>query len=208
MSTPIRVIGLPGSLRDVSYTRMAVDVALQGAEEAGATTQMIDLREFELPFCDGNQDESAYPADVFRFRDEIKQAHGVILGTPEYHAGMSGVLKNALDLTGFDEFEGKMIGLVGVAGGVLGASHALDSLRAVGRSLHAWVIPEQVTIPRVWQIFEKDGTPKDGRIARRLHTVGERVAHFASIHAAGEDPEFLRLWQSAPENPGGGKSPE
>ncbi len=31
------------------------------------------------------------------------------LGTPEYHAGYSGVLKNALDYMGFAEFEGKMI---------------------------------------------------------------------------------------------------
>ncbi len=43
--------------------------------------------------------------------EEVAGAQGIILGTPEYHGSFSGVLKNALDLMGFDEFEGKMIGL-------------------------------------------------------------------------------------------------
>jgi NAD(P)H-dependent FMN reductase len=44
-------------------------------------------------------------------------ATGIIIGTAEYHGGYSGVLKNALDLMGFAEFEGKTIGLLGVSGG-------------------------------------------------------------------------------------------
>ena len=63
-----------------------------------------------------------------------------ILATPEYHGGSSGVLKNALDLMGFDEFEGKMVGLVGVSGGRMGAVDALNTLRNIGRALHAWVV--------------------------------------------------------------------
>ena len=48
------------------------------------------------------------------------------------------MLKNVMDLMGFDEFQGKMIGLVGVSGGALGASNALATLRTIGRALHAW----------------------------------------------------------------------
>jgi NAD(P)H-dependent FMN reductase len=40
------------------------------------------------------------------------------------------------------EFEGKMIGLVGVSGGSMGAQGGLASLRSIGRVLHAWVIPD------------------------------------------------------------------
>ena len=57
-----------------------------------------------------------YPPGVGKLREEVRAAEGIILGTPEYHGGFSGVLKNALDLMGFDEFEGKMMGLVGVSG--------------------------------------------------------------------------------------------
>ena len=49
---------------------------------------------------------------LHRLRKEVKEAHGIIVGTPEYHGSLSGVLKNALDLMSFDEIEGKMMGLV------------------------------------------------------------------------------------------------
>ena len=101
----IRVVGISGSLRNNSYTRMAVKIALQGAEKLGAQTQLIDLRDYDLVFCDGKEDESIYPEDVFRLRRDVQWAQGIVLGTPEYHGSFSGVLKNALDLMGFAEFE-------------------------------------------------------------------------------------------------------
>src|SRR5712692_7918643 len=136
--TPINVVAICGSLRRGSSTRLALKIALQGAQEVGAQTRLIDLQDYQLVFCDGKEDESTYPEDVFRLRREVGQARGIILGTPEYHGSFSGVLKNALDLMGFAEIEGKMIGLVGVSGGALGAINALNSLRTIGRALHAW----------------------------------------------------------------------
>jgi len=111
----ILIVAICGSLRPGSYTRMALQVALRGARETGAEATLIDLRDYQLAFCDGKEDDKEYPKDVFRLREEVKSAHGLILGTPEYHGGVSGVLKNALDLMGFEELEGKMIGLIGVS---------------------------------------------------------------------------------------------
>src|SRR5437773_11826729 len=145
MSEKIRVVGICGSLRKGSHTHQALEVALRGAREAGAEAQLIDLGNYQLVFCGGGGDESKLPKDVFRLRDDVKRAQGIILATPEYHGGYSGVLKNALDLMGFDEIEGKMIGLVGVSGGAMGGFAALNSLREVGRALHAWVVPEQAS---------------------------------------------------------------
>ncbi len=198
----VRVVAICGSLRPGSYTRMALQVALRGASETGAEAALIDLRHYELIFCDGKEDESSYPKDVFRLRDEVKRAHGVILGTPEYHGGVSGVLKNALDLMGFEELEGKMIGLVGVSGGALGAVHALSHLRSVGRALHAWVIPEQVAISEAWKLFDETGNPKNLEVEKRLLEVGRQVARFSYLHTSEKALEFLRLWEGAPTNPG------
>jgi FMN reductase len=50
----------------------------------------------------------------------------------------AGVLKNALDLMGFEEFEGKVVGLVAVSGGAMGGLSALNGLRDISRALHAW----------------------------------------------------------------------
>ena len=199
----LRIVGICGSLRKGSYTRRALAVALRGAAEAGAETQLIDLRDYKLVFCGGG-DSDDVPVDVLRLRDEVTRAQGVILATPEYHGGYSGVLKNALDLMGFDEFEGKMIGLVGVSGGSTGAFGALSALRSVGRALHAWVVPEQAAVANVDEVFDEQGNCKDKAIAERLKAVGHQVAKFAALHNSEQAREFLQLWEAATENPGGG----
>ena len=197
----IHIAGISGSLRAGSYTRRAVEAALAGAAETGAETRLIDLRDYNLVFRAG-KDDTGYPHDVFRLRAEVKQAEGVILGTPEYHGSFSGVLKNALDLMGFDEFEGKMIGLVGVSGGRMGAFDALNSLRNIGRVLHAWVIPEQASVPEAWKVFSEDGQIADAQIEERLKEIGRQVARFARLHKCESALEFLNSWQKAPANPG------
>ncbi len=199
----VRVAGLVGSLRPGSFTRLSVMLALEGAAELGAATHLIDLRDYTLPFCDGSKDHSHYPPDVARLRDDLRAATGLIIGTPEYHGGYSGVLKNALDLMGFSEFEGKTIGLVGVSGGRLGALNALNGLRVAGRSLHAWVLPTEVSIPQVWQQFDAGGRIKDPALAGRVRDLGRQVARFAFLHSSEQAMEFLRAWEEAPINPGG-----
>ncbi|MFC1556447.1 NADPH-dependent FMN reductase [candidate division KSB1 bacterium] len=202
-SNELTVIGLCGSLRPQSYTRMAVTAALQGAREAGAVTKLIDLNEYDLVFCRGKSNEIEYPENVFNLREEFSRTNGIILGTPEYHGSFSGVLKNAIDLMGFSEFESKIIGLVGVSGGKMGAANALNGLRVIGRSLHAWVLPKQVSIPEAWKVFDTSGEVKDSAIGKRLNDVGRQVARFAYLHTSEKALEFLDAWEQAPTNPGG-----
>jgi NAD(P)H-dependent FMN reductase len=201
----IKVIGICGSLRTKSYTRLALQIALKGAEESGVNTELIDLREYNLVFCDGGESEEDYPEDVYRLRKKVYEAEGIILGTPEYHGSVSGVLKNAIDLLGFKEFEGKMVGLVGVSGGDMGAINALNSLRNIGRSVHAWVLPSQVSIPQAARAFDSYGNIKSDELEKRLKNVGKKVARFASLHSSESAKNFLRAWEEAPENPGGNK---
>lgn len=196
----IRVAGISGSRRPGSYTRMAVETALRGAAGVGAVTRLIDLREYNLGFAGGPDSGTA---DLDRLRAAVKEAHGIVLGTPEYHGSFSGVLKNALDLMGFEEFEGKMIGLAGVSGGAMGAFNALNCLRDIGRALHAWVIPEQTSVPEAWKVFDETGRVADKRIEDRLLQVGRQVGRFARLHQCAAAHEFLKEWEEAPPNPGG-----
>ena len=196
----VRIAGLCGSRRAGSYTRMAVAEALRGAAETGAETELLDLREYDLPFADGG--DSTTP-DLQRLRTAIRGAAGIVIGTPEYHGSLSGVLKNALDLMGFDEFAGKMVGLVGVSGGAMGAFNALNELRHIGRALHAWVVPEQAAVAEAWKIFGESGEVKDERIRARLLEVGRQVGRFARLHQCAAAHEFLKNWQEATPNPGG-----
>jgi NAD(P)H-dependent FMN reductase len=202
MAASIQVVGVCGSLRPGSYTRLALRTALRGAAELGAETDLIDLGAHELVFCTGAKDEPSYPEGVRRLRQRLQSSQGIILGTPVYHGSFSGVLKNALDLTGFPEFEGKMVGLVGVSGGRTGAIHALDGLRVIGRVLHAWVIPEQVSIPQAWKAFDAAGNLVDPELEGRLLEVGRQVARFSYLHTSDHAQEFLQAWETALPNPG------
>ena len=58
---------------------MAVRIALEGAQEAGAETRLLDLRDYDLPFSSGNPKDRNYPPDVYRLREDIQSADGVIL---------------------------------------------------------------------------------------------------------------------------------
>lgn len=193
------VCALNGSLRPHGMTRRALVVALEGAALCGAHTRLIDLWDYGLPLCDGSDGTHD---GVLRLRADVRCAHAMLWGTPEYHGSMSGALKNALDWLGFGECEGKIVGLVSVSGGALGGVEALTALRTVGRSLHAWVVPDQVLIPYAGEAFD-GAQPKDPRALQRLHHLGAEVARFAALHGSKHYEQFIQEWQRAQDNPGG-----
>ena len=49
---PLRIVGLGGSLAKVSRSRAALRTALKGAADIGADTELLDLRELDLPMYD------------------------------------------------------------------------------------------------------------------------------------------------------------
>ncbi len=177
----IYVVAICGSLREGSSTYAALQIALSGARDAGAEVELLRLSEYELVFQGSVTNEVDYPAGVFKLREKVKRAHGIILGSPEYHGSFSGVLKSALDLMGFDEFENKVIGLIGVSGGRKGAVNALSMLRTVGTAMRAWVVPKDASIPNASQAFDTNGNLHDSELAARVKAVGKQVTQFAAL---------------------------
>ncbi|MEO0408464.1 MAG: NADPH-dependent FMN reductase [Cyanobacteria bacterium P01_A01_bin.135] len=161
-----KIVGIGGSLRSDSHSMQALHLAIERVKALGADGEVLDLREMNLPFCDGGEDYPDYP-DVVKLQNTVKAADGLILATPEYHGSVSGVIKNALDLMSFDELSGKVAGVISVLGGQPN-SNALNELRLILRWVHAWVIPEQVAIGRAWQAFDEDGTLKDEKLGERF----------------------------------------
>ncbi|HEY9761994.1 MAG TPA: NADPH-dependent FMN reductase [Trichocoleus sp.] len=162
----VKIVGISGSLREGSYSYLALQDVAQRLRELGAEVEILDLRQMKLPFCNG---ENAYPdyPDVEVLRSQVQSADGLILATPEYHGSASGVLKNALDLMSFDHLSDKVTGLISVLGGQSN-SNALNDLRIIMRWVHAWVIPEQVAIGQAWNAFDENGQIKDKKLAERL----------------------------------------
>ena len=203
LNKPMKVIGILGSIRKNSFTKIALEIALSGAQEIGVETSIVDLAQFDLPFCDGGDNKENYPLDVDKLKNIVRDAHGIILATPEYHGSFSGVLKNALDLMGFKEFEGKMVGLLGVAGGPTGAINSLNMLRTVTRQLRAWVVPHQVSIPQSMSSFSDDGILLSEALNKRTIELGRQVATFSYLHNSNKIKEFVEEWEKSVINPGG-----
>ena len=174
----IHVVGLSGSLREASHTRRAMERVLAAADRAGASTELLDLRAFELPLFDADVDR-ADAGDAADLASRVRAADAIVLGTPMYHGSYSSPLKTALDYCGFDEFEGKTVGLLAVSGGSFPIT-TLEHLRSVCRALNSWVLPHQAAIPNVHSAFEH-GEFVDEGTEKRVATLGRRVVQYADI---------------------------
>lgn len=92
MSTPT-LLGISGSLRKGSTNRKLLRAAV--AEFGAANYIEADLN---FPLYDGDLESSqGVPEAVQTLSDQIRSADAVLISTPEYNKGISGVLKNALD---------------------------------------------------------------------------------------------------------------
>ena len=177
---PINLLALCGSLGEDSSTRRACELALETAREHGARTELVDLRAWKLPFAASGFDAKEFP-DAARLNELVQQSDGLIWATPEYHGSFSGVLKNALDLGSFDEYRGRAVALVGVAGGAIGATQSLSHLRGVARTLHAICINEQVSIARSYSAFDENGRLKDEKLAAGLRHMASELVRWSKI---------------------------
>jgi chromate reductase len=89
----IRLLGISGSIRTGSYNSAILNSV---AAEIAPRVKMATCSLADLPLFTEDLDESP-PLAVQNFRDLIHTADGVVISTPEYNYGISGVLKNALD---------------------------------------------------------------------------------------------------------------
>lgn len=181
----MRVISLCGSLRPESTTERALGVALDAARAAGAEVATLNLRELNLPLCDGREDISTYSGDAPRFIQQIAAADALLVGSPEYHGSLTGALKNALDLLRQEELKGKMVGLLATARGEAGAMNTLNHLRHIFRWMDAWVLPTQVSIPKAQLAFDEQGAIVRPGLEADLRSLGAEVVRYASLLAGG-----------------------
>ncbi|NUB92415.1 NAD(P)H-dependent oxidoreductase [Haloterrigena sp. SYSU A121-1] len=186
----VHVTAVCGSLREASTTRAALERVLEAAERGGATTELLDLREYELPTFDADRDrEDAGDAEELAAR--LREADAIVLGSPMYHGSFSSPLKTAIDYCGFDEFRGKTVGLLAVSGGAFPVT-ALEHMRSVCRALSAWVIPHEAAVPNSHSAIE-DGAFADEKLEERVATLGRRAVQYAAIEP---DPDSFQSDQN------------
>jgi FMN reductase len=93
-SAHLTIVGLSGSMAKASRSRAALVSALQGAAGAGAETELLDIRELNLPMY--NPDDDAPTEAATRLIESCHAADGMLWASPMYQGTISGALKNAL----------------------------------------------------------------------------------------------------------------
>ncbi len=178
-------MGLGGSLGAVSRSRAALVTALEGAEASGADTELLDLRELDLPMYDPDAD--AIPPAATRLIETAHAADGLVWSSPLYQGSISGALKNALDwLHLLDDrdppyLKDKVIGLISAAGGTQGLQ-AINTMEFSVRALRAWAVPYVVPVATAARVFDQEGRVQDEAIEQQLKMLGGR--RFVSGHEA------------------------
>ena len=181
MARPLRVVGLGGSLRAASTSRMALQVALDGAAASGAEVELLAIRDLGLPLYTA---EHGTPQAAREFAEAVYAGDAMIWSSPTYQGSVSGAFKNALDwLILLAErtppyLSNKPIGLVSTAGGVQGLQ-TVNAMDFIARSLRSWSVPLVMPVPQSRQSFDADGRLVDDAIGDQLRALGAEVARAA-----------------------------
>jgi FMN reductase len=184
----MKVVGLGGSLGAPSRSLAALRLALSGAAESGADTQLLDLRELHLPLYVPT--DTSVPDGARRLLDAAGSCDAMVWSSPLYQGTVSGAFKNALDwlhLLGDHDppfLSDRIIGLVATAGGVHGLQ-AVNTMEFSVRALRAFAIPLVVTVGLSVQAFDDEGNLTDIAVRTSLEDLGREVARIASrFHAS------------------------
>jgi len=182
------VVGIGGTTRTPSSTDRALRLALQAAEEAGAIVHCFSGPFLvRLPhFAPEHQTRSDEQRELVEM---VRRADGLIVASPGYHGGVSGLVKNALDLLEdlrADErsyLDGRAVGLVVTAAGWQAAVTTLEALRAIVHALRGWPTPLGASLNTIDPIFDAQGNCTDAKSANALAAVGQQVVEFAVRYA-------------------------
>ena len=172
----VRVMGLSGSLRTASSNsammRAAVRIAPIGVE-LSIYGELADI-----PAFNPDLDTEAVSAVVRRFRAALEASDAILISSPEYAHGVSGVLKNALDwVVSSGELIDKPIALINASAR---ATHAHASLYETLTTMSGHVVKDaSITIPVTGNALDADGNFSDACLSTLLRSAIETLAHAA-----------------------------
>jgi FMN reductase len=177
------IVGVGGTTREASSTERALRYCLDATEGLGARTTLFSASDLDLPIY-APERETRDPKAV-RLIDALRRADGVIIATPGYHGGMSGMVKNALDYVEDlrnDErpyLDGRAVGCVVCAYGWQATTTTLVGTRSVIHALRGWPTPLGVAVNSAESIWADDGTLAHEATALQLRILAGQVVDFA-----------------------------
>lgn len=186
------MVGIGGTTMSTSSTQRILAAVLAEAERAGATTELIAGPELaRLPLYAPEHPQRTPEQQALLA--SVRRADGLILATPAYHAGISGLVKNAIDLLedlrndSRPYLHGRAVGCVVTGFGWQGCGTTLTSVRTIVHALRGWPTPLGVTLNTAEKIFSESGTVSDAKVQGQLAMLAQQVVGFAQRYAREPD---------------------
>ena len=188
MHTPPLIVGLGGTTRPGSTSERALSIALEAAAAAGCETRLFGAGAMPSETYDPTRPERSDTARALV--EALRRADGVLIATPAYHGGISGLVKNAIDYTEDMKddprpyLDGRAVGCIVVADGAQALGSTLASLRAIVHALRGWPTPFAVTLNGRERPFGGDGRAPDEAALAACRLVASQVVGFATMARA------------------------
>jgi FMN reductase len=182
------IVGIGGSTSGSSVTSRLLRAGLAETAALGARTMAFTGAQLAgLPIFAA--DEQVPVAAAEPLVAAVRAADAVIIATPGYHGGMSGLVKNAIDhleLLRADErpyLDGRAVGVIVAAAGWQACGTALVSVRSAIHSLRGWPTPFGVTVNSAEQPPAGDGS-FDEHTTAALRIMAKQLTDFAGWRAS------------------------
>ena len=155
MSKTPKTLAFAGSLREKSYNKRVLKVAIEGAKNAGAEVTFVDLKDYPMPLYNEDlESRQGFPPIATAFQKLLLEHDGLLIASPEYNASIPAVLKNAIDwasrpnadLKTGDCFCGKVAAAMTASPGGFGGIRCHAHLRGVLSSLLVNTLPSEIAV--------------------------------------------------------------
>ncbi|MDX2264752.1 MAG: arsenical resistance protein ArsH [Hyphomicrobiales bacterium] len=201
---PLRVLLLYGSLRERSYSRLAIEEAARLLQYFGAETRIFDP--FDLPLPDQVAGDK-HPA-VQELREHSIWSEAQVWCSPERHGAISGLMKTQIDhlplnLGGIRPTQGRTLAVMQVSGGSQ-SFNAVNTMRLLGRWMRMFTIPNQSSVAKAFEEFDETGRMKPSAYYDRIVDVMEELVRFTLLlrpHAATLVDRYSERMEMAAKSP-------
>lgn len=176
-----RILLLYGSLRERSFSRLAVEEAARLLHFFGAETRIFDPSDLPLP----DQIDGDNHPTVHELRELSMWSEGQVWCSPERHGQISGIMKAQIDhlpleMKGKRPTQGRTLAVIQVSGGSQ-SFNAVNTLRLLGRWMRMFTIPNQSSVAMAYKEFDDTGRMKPSSYYDRIVDVMEELVRITVL---------------------------